>query len=273
MSATFKHTVVHLERAQNRPLAAFALSGALISPQMSAMSQSPSPSPPPPNSTTTTNGETSTPTNGLSLPHSSQVDAETLSLRAKNRRERNKLASRKCRALKSARLVYLDGRVAELEDEVRVLRAALGASANVIPTSVDQGIPTPYVTPRSTVLSLSSSTRSLASVQSSSLASITSTSSTDTVPDMEVEEDDAINELKRENEVLKASMAKFEQEWNAALATLGIKFPNGKQPPSTSAPDESKDEGASESTSSNAESSQPSHSLATLIAAASQLPH
>ncbi|KAJ3814770.1 hypothetical protein EV368DRAFT_84207 [Lentinula lateritia] len=238
------------------------------------MSQSPSPSPTPPNSTAPTNGETSTPTNGLSLPHSSQVDAETLSLRAKNRRERNKLASRKCRALKSARLVYLDGRVAELEDEVRVLRAALGASANAIPTSVDQGLPTPYVTPRSTVLSLSSSsTRSLASVQSSSLASITSTSSTDTIPDMEVEEDNTINELKRENEVLKASMAKFEQEWNAALATLGIKFPDSKQLASTSALDESKDEGASESTSSNAESSQPSHSLATLIAAASQLPH
>ncbi|KAJ4483832.1 hypothetical protein J3R30DRAFT_3402439 [Lentinula aciculospora] len=237
------------------------------------MSPSPSRSPTPP---TTAHGET-TPSNGLSLPHSSQVDAETLSLRAKNRRERNRLASRKCRALKSARLVYLDSRVAELEDEVRALRAALGASANSIPTAVDQSLPTPNLTPQSSLSSISSSsTRSLASVKSSSLASITSTSSMDTIPDMDVEEEEtSINDLKRENEALKTCMAKFEQEWNAALATLGLKTPfsvNGKHSAtSTVAPDDSKHEGVSESAPSKSEASQPSHSLATLIAAASQL--
>ncbi|KAJ3999300.1 hypothetical protein F5050DRAFT_1010612 [Lentinula boryana] len=190
------------------------------------MSQSPSSSSTPPASAM--NGEMSTPTNGLSLPHSSQVDAETLSLRAKNRRERNKLASRKCRALKSARLIYLDGRVAELEDEVRVLRAALGASANAIPTAVEPGLPTPNLTPQSSLSSISSSsTRSLASLKSSSLASITSTSSMDTIPDVEVDDEDtSITDLKRENEALKTCMAKFEQEWNAALATLGLKIPS-----------------------------------------------
>ncbi|KAJ3979711.1 hypothetical protein F5890DRAFT_1558408 [Lentinula detonsa] len=239
------------------------------------MSQSPSSSSTPPASAM--NGEMSTPTNGLSLPHSSQVDAETLSLRAKNRRERNKLASRKCRALKSARLIYLDGRVAELEDEVRVLRAALGASANAIPTAVEPGLPTPNLTPQSSLSSISSSsTRSLASLKSSSLASITSTSSMDTIPDVEVDDEDtSIADLKRENEALKTCMAKFEQEWNAALATLGLKIPsaiNGKQPATSNPPpDETLTDGNSDPASANSESSPPGHSLATLIAAATQL--
>ncbi|KAJ3726917.1 hypothetical protein EV361DRAFT_871675 [Lentinula raphanica] len=239
------------------------------------MSQSPSSSSTPPASASV--GETGTPTNGLSLPHSSQVDAETLSLRAKNRRERNKLASRKCRALKSARLVYLDGRVAELEEEVRVLRAALGTSANSIPSAIEPELPTPNLTPQSSLSSISSSsTRSLASLKSSSLASITSTSSMETIPDVEIDDDKdtSIADLKRENEALKACMAKFEQEWNAAVTTLGLKGTpiNGKQSATTvSAIDDPKAYTATENAPTDSESSPPAHSLATLIAAATQL--
>jgi len=91
---------------------------------------------------------------------------------------------------------------------------------------------------------------------------------------MEVEEEEFVVKLKHENETLKACMTKFEREWNAALSTLGINVPsvaNGKQnaPSGASAPNGDtphKDDGASA-----ASSTQPLHSLATLIAAASHL--
>lgn len=230
------------------------------------MANSPSPSPTPSASNHT---EMSPPITGPQ-PNYTHVSAETLSLRTTNRRERNRIASQKCRARKSARLTYLEGRVAELEDEVRVLRTALGAPANAIPTTLGHAPPTPTLTPQSSLSSIGSSTRSLSSLQSSSLASITSTSSLDTIPDgMEVEEEEFVVKLKRENETLKACMSKFEREWNAALSTLGINVSvaNGKQAdssaPNGSTPSKDGDESGS--------SSQPLHSLATLIAAASHL--
>jgi hypothetical protein len=89
---------------------------------------------------------------------------------------------------------------------------------------------------------------------------------------MEAEEEELLVKLKRENETLKACMTKFEREWNAALSTLGINVPsiaNGKH----DAPGDSAPNGITPQNddASPASSSQPLHSLATLIAAASHL--
>ncbi|KIK69095.1 hypothetical protein GYMLUDRAFT_35143 [Collybiopsis luxurians FD-317 M1] len=238
------------------------------------MAKSASPSPTPSASNMQT--ESSPPANGPPQPNYTHVSAETLSLRTSNRRERNRIASQKCRARKSARLTYLEGRVAELEDEVRVLRTALGSAASTIPTTIGQAPPTPSLSPQSSQSSVTSSIRSLSSVQSSSLASITSTSSMDTIPDDEEEDENLVVKLKRENETLKACMTKFEREWNAALATLGLNVPssaNGKQPVAAS-PDPAPTSNGNDTAAANGaaeNSAQPSHSLATLIAAASHL--
>ncbi|KAF9073621.1 hypothetical protein BDP27DRAFT_1360228 [Rhodocollybia butyracea] len=233
-----------------------------------AKSRSPSPTP----SASNMNVEPSSPSTGPPQPNYTHVSAETLSMRTTNRRERNRIASQKCRARKSARLTYLESRVAELEDEVRLLRSTLGASANAIPTTlgqtVAQGPPTPTLTPQSSLSSIASSSRSLSSLQSSSLASITSTSSLDTIPDMDVDQENMVEKLRLENETLKACMSKFEREWNAALSSLGINVPPKESASITAEPTEnapSKDGDASDA------SSQPLHSLATLIAAASHL--
>ncbi|KAF5383493.1 hypothetical protein D9757_006091 [Collybiopsis confluens] len=231
------------------------------------MAKSASPSPTPSASNMQT--DASPPSSGAPQPNYTHVSAETLSLRTTNRRERNRIASQKCRARKSARLTYLEGRVAELEDEVRVLRTTLGTAASTIPTTLGQAPQTPALSPQSSLSSVASSTRSLSSIQSSSLASITSTSSLDTLPDEDVEDESTVAKLKQENETLKACMTQFEREWNAALASLGVNVPppNGKQnaSDSTSAANGVTANGSPEPP------SQPLHSLATLIAAASHL--
>jgi hypothetical protein len=232
------------------------------------MAKSASPSPTP--STSNMNVESTPPSSGPPQPNYTHVSAETLSLRTSNRRERNRIASQKCRARKSARLTYLEGRVAELEDEVRALRGAMGPTASAIPTAVGQGTSTPNLSPQSSLSSITSS-RSLASVQSSSLASITSTSSMETIPDMEDEEDSMVDKLKRENETLKACMSKFESEWNAALTALGISVSAAGKPVDPAPPQSENKLTNSTVERSLTPSSQTPNSLATLIEAASHL--
>jgi hypothetical protein len=85
---------------------------------------------------------------------------------------------------------------------------------------------------------------------------------------MDVDEENLVEKLRLENETLKTCMSKFEREWNAALSSLGINVPQKESAtviaePSENAPNKEGD--ALDA------SSQPLHSLATLIAAASHL--